>query len=102
MEGRSVRLVDVADGLIPAPLTVVPTDVSLYHSNHFSHGRIEWQTAPIVAVPVLTAMDNRATIDLGRDLYVAGYTNELPVGDVSADLGIEGGRVGAGSYGGIG
>lgn len=99
---NDLRIRDVAEGLIPPYPTLVPVDVARYHNARAAAGMALVQglhnTGPLPSLPVLPQMDPRATIDVGREFYLAGYTTALPVADVDAVLGIEAARASASAY----
>lgn len=94
--GNELRLTDVGAGLIPPFPTMVPVDVQRYHNAAAAAGATHIDTRPRVALAVYADMDTVATIDVGRELYLAGYTTDLPVADVDAQLAAEALRGGVG------
>lgn len=94
-------LQNVADGLITPFPTLVPVDVQRYHDASAARGGdfTNWHTSPNVSLPVLVTLDPLAVIDVGREFYQAGYTNDLPVADVDMQLAMEAARISASSRG---
>ncbi len=87
---NDLALTDQGAGLITPFPTMVPVDTLRYHNAGAAAGATHIDTFPRAGLPVLQTADVRATIDAGRELYVAGYTTSLPVSDVDAMLAREG------------
>lgn len=83
---NDLALTDAGAGLITPFPTLVPVDVQRYHNAAAAAGATHIDTRPRVALAVYADMDTVATIDVGRELYLSGYTTELPVADVDARL----------------